>query len=277
MRVYTLVENTNLSEDYGNEHGLSLYLETGGHTLLFDAGCGNLFAENAQKLGLDLKNVEYFILSHSHLDHGGGIPRFLQENQTARLYIRERAFDRFYAKRANDEYQLVSIDPTLRDNPRVVRTPDHLMIDENLELFSDVSGQEFPSSANRHLLMREGEAYRQDTFAHEQNLIVEERDHAVLIAGCAHKGIVNIVNRFREKKGRWPDVVIGGFHLYNPTKKRSEDPALVRQIGDFLRRTRAIYYTGHCTGPEAARLLIDQLGDQVRPLSSGLVFNTRDP
>ncbi len=276
MRVKTLVENTSLSEHFGNEHGLSLYLETEKHTVLFDSGCGSLFVENAQKLGVDLSKVEYFILSHSHLDHGGGIPEFLKANRTAQLYIHERAFDGFFAELPNGDYWSIGIDASLREHPRVIRTQDLLVIDEELELFSDVTGQEFPSTANHHLLMKEGGTYRQDTFAHEQNLIINESGHTVLIAGCAHRGIVNIVNRFREMKGRWPDVVIGGFHLYNSQKRKSEDPKLVHQIGAFLKQTGAVYFTGHCTGLEATRLLIEQLGPQVRALSSGLVFDTKN-
>ena len=71
MKLVTLMENTTCREDLCCEHGLSLYLETGDHKILFDAGQSGAFAENAEKLGVNLQNVDFAVLSHGHYDHGG--------------------------------------------------------------------------------------------------------------------------------------------------------------------------------------------------------------
>ena len=77
------MENTTTREDLACEHGLSLYIEANGKRILFDTGASAAFADNAEKLGIDLNQVDLCILSHGHYDHGGGIKRFLEVNDHA--------------------------------------------------------------------------------------------------------------------------------------------------------------------------------------------------
>ena len=93
MKLVTLMENTTGREDLTCEHGLSLYIEACGKKILFDAGQTGAFADNAQKLGVDLKSVDLAILSHGHYDHSGGLMRFLQINDTAKVYVHKDAFN----------------------------------------------------------------------------------------------------------------------------------------------------------------------------------------
>ena len=83
MKLTTLIENTTLSPALTAEHGLSLYIETRGHKILFDMGQSPAFAENAETLGVDLSEIDLAILSHGHYDHGGGLATFLELNSTA--------------------------------------------------------------------------------------------------------------------------------------------------------------------------------------------------
>ena len=92
MKITALAENVSTTEDLGSEHGLSLFIETEAHKLLFDTGQGSLFAENAVKLGVDLKQVERCVISHGHYDHTGGLYPFLSINSKAKVYIKKEAF-----------------------------------------------------------------------------------------------------------------------------------------------------------------------------------------
>ena len=77
MNVISLIENTTHDRNLYAEHGLSLYLETRQHKVLFDTGASGRFADNAGKLGISLAEVDTLILSHGHYDHTGGILRFV--------------------------------------------------------------------------------------------------------------------------------------------------------------------------------------------------------
>ena len=87
MKITALLENTSEREDMLTEHGLSLYIETQNHTILFDMGQSGLFAKNAAVLGIDLGAVDIAVLSHGHYDHGGGLAVFLEINKTAPVWI----------------------------------------------------------------------------------------------------------------------------------------------------------------------------------------------
>ncbi len=269
MKVYVLAENTAVSDAFGCEHGLSLLLETATHGLLFDTGASGLFAENAQKLGVDLAQVDLAVLSHGHYDHGGGLHTFLSCNAHAKIYAHKRAFEKHYASRLHGQIADIGLDAALLPNEQFVFCDDQTYIDDALTLFAGVQGDRLLPSGNHSLFMMENNALVVDDFSHEQNLIVHENGKTLLIAGCAHNGIVNILEHFHAMTGVFPDAVIGGFHLYSHGLKRSEDPALVTEIGKFLLHTKAQYYTCHCTGTEAFAGLQAVMGDHIRYLSSG--------
>ena len=81
MKITSLLENTPCRDDMHIEHGLSLYIETAHHKILFDMGQTDLFAQNAKNLGISLTEVDYAVLSHGHYDHGGGLAAFLSETR----------------------------------------------------------------------------------------------------------------------------------------------------------------------------------------------------
>jgi 7,8-dihydropterin-6-yl-methyl-4-(beta-D-ribofuranosyl)aminobenzene 5'-phosphate synthase len=78
MKITTLIENecAEGGADFICEWGLSLHLECGEHSILFDVGKTGAFADNAARLGVDIASVDAMVLSHHHADHGDGLPRF---------------------------------------------------------------------------------------------------------------------------------------------------------------------------------------------------------
>ena len=95
MKITTLIENTS-ARGLPTEHGLSLFVETAEHKFLFDMGQTDLFARNAETLGIALSKVDFAVLSHGHYDHGGGLNTFLALNDHAPVYMSRYAFEPHY-------------------------------------------------------------------------------------------------------------------------------------------------------------------------------------
>lgn len=233
MKITALVENVSLTDEIQSEHGLSLYIETEEKKILFDMGQTDLFADNAEKLEIDLSQVDLAILSHGHYDHGGGMKRFLEINQTASIYINRNAFGQYY----NGPEKYIGLDQQMKNEPRIRWTDDEHILSNTMELITyNQETAEYPNYG-QGLLQKKAGRFQPDTFRHEQYLLVEEGGKRILVSGCSHKGIVNLALWAR------PDVVIGGFHL-----KKVEDETELKALGELLKNMNIQFYTCHCTG-----------------------------
>lgn len=272
MKVLSLIENISNSEQLKCEHGLSLFIQTAKHKILFDTGASESFLENALALGVDLKEVDIAVISHGHYDHGGGLEAFLALNTKANVYISAKAFEKYYAKREDGSLEYIGLDETLLPNERLILTQGYLKIDDELELFSGVKGSSLNPTGNKVLFMQSGEnpLPEPDTFEHEQNLIITEGKKSLLLAGCAHNGIINILEHMHRVLGKEDtDYVIGGFHLFNLFKEKQSDVDFIKQIADRLKETTSIFYTCHCTGIQPYEVLKENMGQQIHYLATG--------
>ncbi len=269
MNLKVLAEDTRVAEHFGTEHGLSLYIETGDHKILFDMGESGLFPENAKKLGVDISHVDFAVISHGHDDHGGGLRVFFENNHKAKVYVQRSAFGKYYALSSKGEMESAGLDETLMQNNRVVLTSGRFTITEEILLFSNIDKGEPYSKLNKDLYMeRKGEIVK-DSFEHEQVLILSEEGKTFLITGCAHNGIVNILAHAKDILGRMPDYVIGGFHLYECPSLGDEGLHAVDKIAEYLLHTNTEYYTCHCTGLESYHRLKAVMGNQIHYLHAG--------
>lgn len=268
MKIITLVENTAISSKYKSKHGLCFYIETSKHKILFDLGSNGLFLENAKKMGVKISEVDTVIISHGHKDHGGALRLFLNSNKTAKVYIRETAFLPYYAKIMGIAFY-IGLDKSLKENEQIVLTNEQYVIDEELQLFSNVSEKKYFSLSNNALYVKKENYFERDTFQHEQNLIISEHDKNALVSGCAHNGIVNIIDKAKQVNGSEITHAISGFHLYNPVSYKCESKDLVLQIADYLLSQNTEYYTCHCTGKKAFNILHNVMGKQIKYLSTG--------
>lgn len=269
MIIKVLAANTAASETFAAEHGMSLYVETDHHRLLFDTGASDLFIKNAEKLHVDLAQVDAAMISHGHYDHGGGLHAFLAINDKAPVFAHAKAFAGYYALRSGGQKEYIGLDQTLSSNMRLHLCGDYLRIDDQLTLYADVAPKWFVPASNSNLLMQEGDSFVADDFLHEQYLVISQAGKTLLITGCAHRGIVNIVERAGERLGRRPDYVVGGFHLRHSVVRPGSDACVLTEIAHRLLETGAQYYTGHCTSVDAFHCLKAVMGNYIKYIAAG--------
>jgi len=251
MKITALVENQS-SRELKTKHGLSLYIETLKHKILFDVGPDNTLFENSNTCGIDLLKVDTVILSHGHMDHGGALEQFLKINHSAKVYAQRKAFEKHYSKKSLFFSKVdVGVAPHLQTHPQMVLLEGDYTIDDELTLFTAPDTGKYRSSANDTLYTDAGK----DDFSHEQNMMVLG-DTNVLIMGCGHAGVVNILNKAMAYK---PQVCVGGYHLFNPTTKKTVPNELLEGIAQELAKHDIRFYTCHCTGQTAYNYFAERL------------------
>ena len=265
-KLTVIVDNT----PYGNmkgEWGLSILSEYAGKKILVDVGASELFAENMSKLGFDIEDIDYGVLSHAHYDHANGMPRFFKENHKAKFYLRETTGENCYVKKFffrkyigipknvmtgyADRIEIVSVDYKLYEGA--------YLIPHKTKGLEAIGKREM-------MYQKTLRGWKADDFSHEQSLVLDTDKGLVIINCCSHGGAVNIINEVKET---FPDKgvygLIGGFHLYN----KSEDE--VRQVAKKILKTGIDFVcTGHCTKDKAYNIMKEELGDKLQQLRVGL-------
>lgn len=264
MKTVILMEDTCGNPQCAYEHGLSVYMETEKHKLLLDTGASEKTLYNAQKLGIDLTKVDTVILSHGHYDHSGGILAFCKSNPTAKIYMQKTALgDYFHGER------YIGIDKKIAELPNLVLLEGDFEIDKELSLFTNITGRKFWAQSNLKLSVLKNGQQIQDEFAHEQCLVIQGKKK-ILLSGCAHNGILNILEKYQQNYGGYPDIVISGFHMMKQTDYTEQEKEVIRQTAQQLSQIDTIFYTGHCTGQKAIDMMKPIMGEKLIPLHSGI-------
>lgn len=267
MRITILMENIPGTSGIGAEHGLGMYIETGDRRIIMDTGQSPLTWENAEKLGVDPLRADFVVISHGHYDHAGGVMALHEMGSTAPIYMQKGAGGDFYADGKYD-----GIDKRILELPELRVVDGDLEVEEGISIFSGFRERIYWPRGNYRLKVKIGRRVLQDDFRHEQCLLIEEEGRLFLFSGCAHNGMVNILNRCRQFAGRFPDYAFSGFHMkkdgaYTLYEKRS-----IEETAKFMMRTGAVFYTGHCTGLPAFDIMKPVLGDRLRYMASGNVI-----
>lgn len=260
MKIISLVDN--VSGTCPGEHGLSLWIELeSGKKILFDMGQGMLFAGNAAMLGLDLGDIDIAVISHGHYDHCGGLGTFMENNSSAKIYMRPGTFEPHYSLKESGLKNIGIGVPACSE--RFIFTDDIEMISDELTLFSSHC-EKYPMPAGNSTLFAP-DGVMPDDFSHEQNLIVRENGHIYVFAGCAHRGAANILSDAVKIAGGDASFFIGGMHLM-----RGTGDAWLDSLADTLCGFGDCkYMTMHCTGEECFLKLKDKMGDRIDYLKCG--------
>lgn len=273
MILTVLAENTSHPSNPKliSNHGFSMLIQTDEEFILYDFGPGDgTLIENAQTLGVRLSGVTTAVLSHGHYDHAGDLAAFLKLNTISTVYHGRGAFfPRWSISKGPARDIGVPIIPT-EDIVNRLSVVDVLKEMKELIILPAAPGHWPRPAGNANLLCGDEGARLQDDFTDELSLILKVEKGIILITGCAHRGILNIVDQTKTYCPKCPILaVIGGFHLTD--SETEENIRLVaNELAKKLPETRII--GGHCTGSKAKKILSDRLGDSFETLHVGKII-----
>lgn len=209
--------------------GFACLIETAAGTILFDTGGdGAILLQNMAALGVDPAAIDAVVLSHNHADHVGGLEALLESNDHLTVYIPDSFPDEFTRQ--------------VGERARVVPVSGPMEIIEGVHTTGEMG-----------------------TTIIEQSLIVETARGLVVVTGCAHPGIVDVVRR-AAAQGEI-DLVIGGFHLKD--RSQGDVQAVIEELLALgVRRVAPC----HCTGADATAEFEAAFGSGFVPCGVGSVI-----
>jgi 7,8-dihydropterin-6-yl-methyl-4-(beta-D-ribofuranosyl)aminobenzene 5'-phosphate synthase len=230
MRLTVLVDNNTLIDRYFfGEPGIALYIEHGGKRLLLDVGYSDIFIQNAQKMDIDLRALDYAVLSHGHQDHTWGL------DPLVRLYTESRiegiphkkptvvAHPLALLSKTYDDMEIGSLlsQDKLSKNFLVKLSKEPLWLTERILFLGEIERQnDFEGKKPIGSIIKpEGE--EPDYLFDDTALAYKSPQGLVIITGCSHSGICNIVEQAKKlcKEERVIDIV-GGLHLLDPSEEQ---------------------------------------------------------
>ena len=271
MRIVTLVENDTENSKLNAAHGLCLYIETMHKKILFDLGPNNYYIKNAKKLGIDISKIDVLLISHGHNDHGSGLAKFMKLNKTAKIYVSKHVFEK-HIKQSEQDIINIGIKKPMRDE-RLIYIDKNYKIDDELSIISEVVFTKQVITDNKLKKYVKGR-YIEDDFNHEIYLVIKEFDTNVLVTGCSHKGIENIVSSIETSRHLELTHVIGGYHFNHYDSFNFQQVDYLNELGKkFSKKAKTTFYSCHCTGDEAFFELKRNMKDKIKRLKTGTEIN----
>jgi 7,8-dihydropterin-6-yl-methyl-4-(beta-D-ribofuranosyl)aminobenzene 5'-phosphate synthase len=235
LTITVIYDNNPYKEGLKTSHGFSCLIQGLEKTILFDTGGGSILLTNMETLGIHPQDIDVVVLSHIHSDHVGGLPIFLRVNHNVTVYLLNSFLE-------------FSKNEVKKSGAGVVEIQEPLKICEQVYSSGEL-----------------GEPIR------EQALFIQTDKGVIVITGCAHPGIVPIVQKAKELLNDEVLLVMGGFHLSDESKSRIENI-----VSDF--RKLGVQYVGpcHCSGDSARNAFQKEYQNNFIPVGVGRVITLEE-
>lgn len=275
FKAITLIEN---NPDDNNtllsEHGLSIYIEVDEMKILFDTGKSGDFINNAEKLNVDLSNIDYLLLSHGHYDHSGGFKILVDRiGSPFKIIVGDGFFNEKYKLMDNNTYRYngnpFDEDYINKNNISVSYVKEDVFyINENIMIFSNFKRNNDFEIQNKFFRIKKNEEFILDNFSDEIVLAVKKNEGLMIILGCSHVGVVNILETIMKRTGMPIYGIIGGSHLVEADEERVSET-----IEFFKENNIKIIAMSHCTGEIAIEKLKNEFKDKFVYNNTGNIIN----
>ena len=277
LRITVLADNCVAAPDLLAEHGLSMLIEADDRRILFDTGQGRVLRDNLATLGIALAPLDAIVLSHGHYDHTGGLSAVLEEQCPPAIFVHTAAVAPKYAKREQPPHRFIGFPALSREaldtvRERIVWTRSATQVAPGVWCTGEIPRTHKGEQADSVFFL-DADCREPDPLVDDQALVVETTRGLVILAGCAHAGVVNTVNHVCKLAGRDEiHALIGGLHLGRASYKQLEE------TGNTLGRLNCrILAPCHCTGMSAHAYLRARFHSLVQDVGAGssLVFDGR--
>jgi 7,8-dihydropterin-6-yl-methyl-4-(beta-D-ribofuranosyl)aminobenzene 5'-phosphate synthase len=276
VNIKVLIDNKNNSkQDFQTEHGLSIFFEINNIKYLFDTGQSGKFIENAKLLNVEIKDIDYVFISHCHFDHINGLKFLLDQNKKAKIIISNNLFSQdYYSYRRGGKQNIgINFNIEIKDKERFILLDNNIMVNKNVFVLTSVLKEFTLPKANQFLFKKSGEFEITDDFNHEIIVCILDNEELIVLTGCAHNGLLNILEsvtrKFPDKKIK---TVFGGFHLIDSKSFNYETDEEIEFIAKtlYLKYPYTEFYTGHCTGVKTFDKLKKHLNTNIKYFYTGL-------
>ncbi|QNK40077.1 MBL fold metallo-hydrolase [Caproicibacter fermentans] len=255
INIITLMDDANdENKSLKNEHGLSMWVETDTQSFLFDCGAGTATLHNAHKLGIDLAAADFTVCTHNHYDHAAGYRDLAEKGLGGRvLYTGPGFLEKKYAFDGKKYVDLSSgIDLRFLEHYRIEHRvcTDILPLSDHCWLIGNFNRTNSLETIPKRFVKGTLPQVRADDFSDEICLAAESRNGLVLLVGCSHPGILNMVETIRTRLKKPIYALFGGTHLVEADPQRIQSTLLA--LGGM---GISILGFSHCSGSKAEQML----------------------
>lgn len=252
VKIAILNDTRNSNKDkFENDDGFSAYIEIENNKILFDAGPSEKFMKNAEKLGIDLNQVDTIVLSHGHYDHGDGLKYF---NNKVEFIAHPNCTLKRWWKDDHSHYSGIQLTKEELENKYNVHfTKEPYKINQNTYYLGEIT-RKYPVHLKKWVL----ENGENDDVLDDSGMVINTENGIIVIAGCSHSGICNIVEQAKKVSNNSKVLaVIGGFHLREVDENTNK-------VVDYMKNNVKEVILAHCTADSVCNKFVNDLEGKIK-------------